>query len=156
MLHFAYGANMDRAIMGRHAPCAQPLGVASLKDHRFVITADGYASVEPARAVTVYGVVWRITPGDRIALDRWEDTASGLYGAETLQVLAAGSRRQAFVYVGRPRGYGKPRAGYMERVLAAAQAWNLPPRYVASLQHWLPAQPLHIAGSRNLKEFGWT
>jgi hypothetical protein len=155
MLHFAYGANMDRAIMRKHAPSAQPLGVASLKDHRFVVTADGYASVEPARTATVHGVVWRITPGDRVTLDRWECTASGQYRAEILQVLADGSRRPALVYVGRLRGHGKPRAGYMELVLAAARAWNFPPRYIASLQHWLPAQPLG-AGSRNLKEFGWT
>jgi hypothetical protein len=155
MLHFAYGANMDRAIMRKHAPGAQPLGVAALKDHRFVITADGYASVEPAFAATVYGVVWRITPGDRVRLDLWEGTASGQYRADMLQVLVSGSRRPVMVYVGRLGGHGKPRAGYMELVLAAARAWNLPLRYIESLQHWLPAQPLG-AGSRNLKEFGWT
>jgi cation transport regulator ChaC len=155
MLHFAYGSNMDRAIMRKHAPCATPLGVASLKNHRFVITTDGYASVEPARTATVYGVVWRITPSDRITLDRWERTASGHYRTETLQVLVAGSRRQALVYVARPRRVGRPKAGYMELVLAAARAWKLPQRYVASLQHWLPAQPWG-AGTRNLKEFGWT
>jgi hypothetical protein len=155
MLYFAYGANMERAIMRKHAPCAKPLGVAALKDHRFVITADGYASVEPARAAAVYGVVWRITSGDRITLDRWEGTASGLYRAEMLQVLVAGGGRLALVYVGRRRGFGKPRAGYMELVVAAARAWNLPPGYVASLQHWLPAQPLG-AGAYHLKEFRWT
>ena len=154
MLYFAYGSNMDRAIMRRHAPGAEPRGVASLKHHRFVITADGYASIEPARTTTVYGVVWRITSGDRITLDRWEGNASGQYRAEMLHVLAAASHRPALVYVGRPR-HGKPRAGYMELVLAAARAWNFPQGYIESLQHWLPARPLG-AGSRNLKEFGWT
>jgi cation transport regulator ChaC len=155
MLHFAYGSNMDRAVMRKHAPCAEPLGVAALKDYRFVITADGYASVELVRTAAVYGVVWRITPGDRITLDRWECTASGQYRAAMLQVLVAGSCRPALVYVGRPRGHGKPRASYMDLVLAAARSWKLPPRYVASLQHWVPAQPLG-AGARNLKKFGWT
>ncbi len=163
MLHFAYGSNMDRAIMRKHAPCAEPLGVASLKDHRFVITADGYASVEPARGATVYGVLWRLTPRDRVTLDLWECTASGQYRAEILRVQSAGKHQralvqalaQALVYVARPRRDGQPRAGYMELVLAAARIWNLPPLYIASLQHWLPAQPLG-AGARNLKEFGWT
>ena len=47
-LHFAYGANMNRAIMRRHARDAEPLGAAELAGHRFVITGDGYASVDLA------------------------------------------------------------------------------------------------------------
>jgi cation transport regulator ChaC len=155
MLHFAYGSNMDQAVMRRHAASAMPLGVGSLKDHRFVITTDGYASIEPARGGLVFGVMWRLTARDRITLDRWECMASGQYRVETLQVHIAGGVRRALVYVARPRGAGRPKAGYMELVLAAARAWNLPSDYVASLQHWLPARPLG-AGTRNLKEFGWT
>ena len=41
-LHFAYGANMSRAVMQKYAPGARPLGAAELADHRFVITADGF------------------------------------------------------------------------------------------------------------------
>lgn len=154
MLHFAYGSNMDRAIMRRHAPSAVPIGVAALQNHRFVITADGYASVEPARAQTVRGVLWRLGPRDRTMLDRWEGTASGQYRAETLQVQFGGARHPALVYIARPGRAGRPKAGYMELVLAAARAWKLPPRYIDSLQRWLPSQPLG-AGSRNLKKFGW-
>jgi hypothetical protein len=153
MLHFAYGSNMDRAVMRRHAPSAAPIGVASLNNHRFVITADGYASVEPAHAATVYGVLWRLKPRDRITLDRWESTASGQYRAEMLPVQIVEGRRPALVYIARPRRAGRPKAGYMELVLAAARAWNLPSGYIASLQHWL--SPLGV-GVRNLKEFGWT
>jgi hypothetical protein len=86
MLHFAYGANMHRAVMQRHAPAAKLIGVAALSNHRFVITADGYASVEPARAQSVHGVLWRITPRDRVTLDVWENVAGKLYRAETLPV----------------------------------------------------------------------
>jgi AIG2-like family len=155
MLHFAYGSNMHRAVMRRHAPNAEPVGVAALADHRFVITADGYASVEQARTHTVYGVLWRLTPRDRVALDGWENIAGGLYGAKTLPVVGAGRRVSALVYVARPRADGRPKAGYMELLIAAARAWNLPDDYIASLQRWLPAQPLG-AGGRNLKEFRWT
>lgn len=155
MLHFAYGSNMDRAIMRRHAPCAVPLGVASLSNHRFVITADGYASVKRAPAKTVYGVLWRLTPRDRVTLNAWESTASGQYGTVILPVLHAGRRFPALVYLARPRPDGCPRAGYLELVLAAARVWDLPAGYIATLQDWQPAQPLG-AGTRNLKEFGWT
>jgi Gamma-glutamyl cyclotransferase, AIG2-like len=155
MLHFSYGSNMHRAVMRRHAPNAEALGVASLADYRFVITADGYASVEPARTHTVHGVLWRLTPRDRVSLDAWENIAGGLYSAKILPVLSGGRRVPALIYLARPRDVGRPRAGYMELVLAAARAWNLPGDYIVSLQRWLPAQPLG-AGGRNLKEFRWT
>ena len=154
MLHFAYGSNMDRAIMRRHAPCAEPIGVAALANHRFVITADGYASVDPVRTQTVYGVMWQLTPRDRVTLDMWESIGSGMYCAKTLLVRRPGLCRPVLVYIARRRREGRPKAGYMELVLAAAGAWNLPSDYTASLQKWLPAQPLG-AGPRNLKEFGW-
>jgi hypothetical protein len=47
MLHFAYGSNMYRALMRKHAPAAEPIGVAQLANYRFIITGDGYASVKP-------------------------------------------------------------------------------------------------------------
>jgi hypothetical protein len=152
MLHFAYGANMDRAVMRKYAPAAEPLGAAALHNHRFVITADGYASVAPARASAVHGVLWHLTPRDRVTLDAWESVARGHYRAATLAVLQAGGRRPALVYVARPRPTGRPRAGYMELVIAAARAWNLPAEYIGALECWLPAQP-RSAGHRSLKEF---
>jgi AIG2-like family len=155
MLHFAYGANMDRAVMRKYAAAAEPLGVAALQHHRFVITADGYASVEPARASIVHGVLWRLAPRDRVTLDAWESVARGHYRAATLPVLRAGARRPALVYVARPRPIGRPRAGYMELVITAARAWNLPVDYIAALQRWLPKEP-RGAGHRNLKEFAWS
>src|SRR5579859_5389118 len=136
MLHFAYGANMDRAVMRKYAPGAEPLGVAALPQHRFIITADGYASVAPACASTVHGVLWRITVRDRVMLDVWESVACGHYRAALLPVRHAGLRRFALVYVARLRPVGRARAGYMELVSAAARAWNLPPAYINALQRW--------------------
>jgi hypothetical protein len=155
MLHFAYGSNMHRAVMGRHAPQAEPVGVAELAGYRFFITADGYASVAPARARAVWGVLWRLMPRDRVLLDSWENTASGLYRATMLPVRWAGRRRPALVYLARVSGEGRAKSGYMDLVVAAARAWNLPQPYIASLQHWLPTRPVG-AGARKLGEFRWT
>jgi len=154
MLHFAYGANMDRAVMRKYAPGAEPLGVAVLFHHRFIITADRHASVTPARASAVHGVLWRLTPRDRITLDAWESVACGHYCGKMLPVLHAGMRRSALVYVARPRPIDRARAGYMELVIAAARQWNLPPDYIAVLQRWQPKEP-RGAGHRSLKEFAW-
>jgi hypothetical protein len=149
-LHFSYGANMSRAIMRRHARDAEPLGVAELAGHRFVITGDGYASVEPARAQTVHGVLWRITPRDRVTLDAWENVSAGLYRAETVPVRHAGELMLALVYFARPRGEGRPKPGYIELVIAAAREWNLPPRHIRALEAWLELRPLGV-GNRKLE-----
>jgi AIG2 family protein len=149
MLHFAYGSNMHRAVMRRHAPCAEPIGVARLAHHRFIITADGYASVEPARGQVVHGVMWRLTPRDRVTLDAWENIAGGLYRAATRPVVQAQRRRMALIYIARRRPAGRPKPGYMEIVVKAARAWKMPPAYIASLQEWVPTRPLG-AGHRKL------
>ncbi|HEX4408386.1 MAG TPA: gamma-glutamylcyclotransferase family protein [Xanthobacteraceae bacterium] len=149
MLHFAYGSNMHRAVMGKHAPTATPLGVAELADHRFVITADGYASVVPARAASVYGLLWRLTPRDRVTLDLWENIAGGLYRAETAPVHYDGRHVPALIYFARERPEGEPKAGYMEIVLAAANDLEFSTDYIASLRQWLPTR-VSGAGHRKL------
>ena len=146
---------MSRAVMRKHAPGAEPIGAAVLANYRFIITADGYASVEPMRAAAVHGVLWRLTPRDRAGLDAWESVAGGSYRAATLAVHRARRRQMALVYLARPCGIGRAKSGYVELVVAAALAWDLPPDYVASLQQWLPVNPIG-SGVRKLGEFEWT
>ena len=141
--------------MRKHAPLAAPLGVATLANYRFVITADGYASIEPKRAESVFGVLWQLSPRDRATLDAWENIARGLYRATTLPVQQGGRRRNALIYLARPSGSGRPKAGYMEIVIAAALEWQLPQTYIDALRRWLPKRSA-AAGPRDLKEFGWT
>jgi hypothetical protein len=151
-LHFAFGANMSRAVMRRYAPGARAFGVAELLGYRFVITADGYASVEPAPAETVHGVLWRLTPRDRVSLDTWENVAAGLYRAEMLSVRSAGRSVRALVYVARPGAEGRPKPGYMELVIAAAREWELPVDHLAALQRWSAARSLG-SDARKIGEF---
>jgi hypothetical protein len=155
ILHFAYGANMSRAVMRKHAPEAEPIGVAALRAYCFVISADGYASVVPKRTETIYGVLWRVSPRDRVTLDAWENVAAGLYRAETVPVQQAGRRHAALIYVARPGDAGRAKAGYMELVIAAALEWQLPQAYIASLRRWSPPDSAG-AGPRKLREFRWT
>jgi cation transport regulator ChaC len=155
MLHFAYGSNMSRVVMRRHAPDAEPVGAARLPGYRFVIAANGYASVAPRRGGTVHGVLWRLTPRDRVTLDVWESVAAGEYGVAILPVDHAGCRRRALVYVARRRCAGAAKPGYMDVVIAAAREWQLPEAYIASLLRFVPKRPLGAA-TRKFGEFGWT
>jgi hypothetical protein len=148
--HFAYGSNMSRVVMRRHAPDAEPIGVAALANHRFLITAHGHASVAPLLSRTVYGVLWRITPRDRVTLAAWENIAGGLYRAAILPVRQAGQRRPALVYLARSQVEAPPQAGYMEVVVAAALEWQLPLPYIEELRSWSLRRP-HRLGA-----FRWT
>jgi AIG2 family protein len=134
MLHFAYGSNMDRRLMWRRCPGARVVSGAVLRDHRFIITRDGYASVVAARGALVHGLLWHLTPRDLAALNAYENIDAGLYRAASLSVQAAGRSLRALVYLGRSGVPGRPRLGYMELVAAAAREAGLPADYVANLE----------------------
>ena len=65
--------------MRQRCPGAKMIGTATLRRHRFIIMANGYASVVPASSSEVHGILWRVTPRDLVALDAYEDVAGGLY-----------------------------------------------------------------------------
>jgi hypothetical protein len=136
MRYFAYGSNMSRTLMRAHCPNAQPIGPGVLDGWRFLVTTSGYASIAPASGHRVHGVLWRLTPRDLAALNTYEGVDSGLYRSRIMPVRAGGRRMSALVYVGRTAPAGRPKPGYLEMVLAAAQAWALPPDYVAGLRRW--------------------
>jgi gamma-glutamylcyclotransferase (GGCT)/AIG2-like uncharacterized protein YtfP len=137
-LHFAYGSNMSRARMRPRCGAAREIGTGMLEGYRFIITADGYASVLPAPGRIVHGLVWQLTPRDLAALDAYESLNTGLYRAVTLPVRHGGAHAPALVYVGRSRVPGRPRPGYLEEVLAAARDLGFPPTYVRALARWAP------------------
>lgn len=140
MLHFAYGSNMDLAMMERRCPTARLEGRAALPGYRFMIMCEGYASVAAAPGACVYGVLWRLAARDLAALNAYERIDGGLYRAVTLPVVAERRRRAALVYVAASRARGRPRSGYLELVVAAAGAAALPPAYVRELaRHGLRA-----------------
>jgi len=140
-LHFAYGSNMSRALMRPRCGAAREIGTGVLEGYRFIITADGYASVLPAPGGIVHGLVWRLTPRDLAALDAYESLGTGLYRAVTLPVRRGGAHVPALVYVGRSRVPGRPRPGYLADVLAAARELGFPPPYVRALARWAAGGP---------------
>jgi gamma-glutamylcyclotransferase (GGCT)/AIG2-like uncharacterized protein YtfP len=137
-LYFAYGANMDVAAMAMRCPGAKVIGIARLPRHRFFITADGYVSVMRAPNSTVHGVLWELVLSNVRALDRFEEVDRGLYAKIQQPVICETGPRRALVYVGLNAAPGKPRPGYMEEVLASAQAHQLPPAYVTEIARYLP------------------
>src|SRR5262245_10202659 len=116
-LYFAYGSNMSRTLMRRHCPAAKEIGIGQLAGFRFFITTDGYASIVPKSGETVHGVLWRLTPRDLAALNAYESIDSGMYSRTVLSVRAGSRRVAAMVYIGRARGTGMPKPGYLDLVV---------------------------------------
>ncbi len=144
-LYFAYGANMDVAAMARRCPSSRPLGLARLPRHRWIISADGYANVlrDPRRQVV--GMLWELALSDVPALDRFEDVPR-LYRKVTQPVISPAGIRRALVYLGRSTEPGRPRAGYLEDVLSAAEAAGLPKACLDEMRGFGMVKPAAPAG----------
>ena len=140
-LYFAYGANMDAAAMASRCPVSRLVGGGHLPRHRFIIMREGYASVVRDPARTVWGVLWDLALDDVPALDRYEGVAGGLYAKANLPVTTGAGVRRALIYLGRSTAPGRPRPGYLDAVLAAAQAARLPPAYRREIRGWLRGPP---------------
>jgi cation transport regulator ChaC len=137
--YFAYGSNMDRAQMRHRCPGAVVVGTARLRGHRFLINRRGVASVVPAVARDVYGVLWDIPLPHERALDNYEGIAVGWYYKTVVEVEAlAGDTQSALIYIACEQVEGLSRHGYMQRIVAAAEDFSLPQAYVRELRAWLP------------------
>ncbi len=159
-LYFAYGSNMDVAGMAQRCPGAKPLGVARLARHRFALMAEGYATIARDPRAEVWGVLWSLSLADVRPLDAYEDVASGLYSKAIQPVIKlAGGSAQALVYIGRvTRGPVRQRAeaAYLENVVRAGLAWNLPDAYLRgmaamgakSLKDIIASEPLPVPAPR--------
>lgn len=136
-LYFAYGANMDVAGMAARCPRSRPLGRARLASHRFLVMAEGFASVAPDQRTSVHGVLWDLALCDVPALDRFEEISRGLYKKFQLPVLREPfGAACALVYVGHWTQPGAPAPDYLAGVVAAARFWALPAAYVAYLENF--------------------
>jgi len=139
VLYFAFASNMVAAQMAERCPGAEPRGVAALEGHRFRIGRRGYATVIGEPGASVYGVLWDLSPQHEAALDVYEGVRHGLYRKVWLSVrLADGTEQRAIVYVDGDAARGNAVAGYMEKVVSAAEAHGLPTAYIDELRSWLP------------------
>lgn len=139
-LYFAFASNMVAAQMAERCLGAEARGIAVLEDHRFSIGRRGYATVIGEPGATVHGILWDLSPQHEAALDVYEGVRQGLYRKVwlTVRLVADGSEQRAIVYVAGDPARGNAVAGYLEKVVAAAEAHGLPAAYVDELRGWLP------------------
>lgn len=84
IITFAYGSNMPAARIRARCPSAVAMGVAELRGYELrwhKISNDGSGKADivqsDAEGVSVFGVLYRISPDDKAALDRAEGLGHG-------------------------------------------------------------------------------
>jgi len=134
--YFAYGSNMDPEQFRSRCPQSRVLGPATLADHRFIITTRGYASIEPHVGSLVHGVLTALTEADEAALDSFEGVRHCIYRKDSMVVGLDGGELTALVYVDNETAHGRPKPGYLERVLRGARHHGFPPHAVQEIEAW--------------------
>jgi hypothetical protein len=125
---------MDPVHMARECPGAARAGPAILKGYRFGIAHAGYGTARPDSGSLIRGVLWRLTPSDEAALDRFEAVPEGLYYKSVLTVSGEGGDQDAMLYRAANPAPGTPVAGYLERIIEVAESLEFPSDYVDELR----------------------
>ncbi|MCJ1361169.1 hypothetical protein MMC16_000267 [Acarospora aff. strigata] len=71
-LYLAYGSNLRLSQMEKRCPSSPYVGVALLRDWRWIINTRGYANIVPSPGDVVYGLVYKLTEEDEGRLDAKE------------------------------------------------------------------------------------
>lgn len=138
--YFAYGSNMDTVQMRDRCASSLILENAQLAGFRFIINSRGVATVVSDDLSTIHGVLWQISEEDEARLDRYEGVEFGTYSKEYVRVTTeeGDGPTRALVYLAADSKEGKPRNGYIEKIIEAARRGDLPDSYVADLEKWAP------------------
>ena len=132
--YFSYGANMDPVHMARECPGAVRVGPAILQGYRFGIARAGYGTARPEPGSLIRGVLWRLTPSDEAALDRFEGVPEGLYYKSVLTVTGEDGDQDAMLYRASDPARGRPVPGYLERIVEVSESLQFPPEYIEELR----------------------
>ena len=131
--YFAYGANIVAADMASRCPAAREIGAVVLPEWRFRLARSGYATIVPAPRTRVVGVLWSLTSECERILDEFEEIGGGLFRRDSIVVAG----EPALVYLATETAPARALTGYLEAVIAAAEARGFPADYVSELRGWL-------------------
>ena len=135
-LYFAYGSNINQEQMEFRCNNALPVAIAYVKNFRFVINSNGVATIIPASASVVRGVLWQISKSDEDELDIYEGVSSNLYTKENCNVSVGYENIDALVYIASNSEFGKPRKNYLETIIDGIVSFNGDKDWLDEVQSW--------------------
>ena len=130
--YFAYGSNMDEALIAERCPSATDPRPGRLEDFRleFNVYSDrwggGAANLEPDPSSYVWGVVWQLDPEDFKHLDTFSGHPT-FYRRERVVAMTDDGQVECMTYrVAHQHGYVRPTEEYLSRVRTAIVHHGLP------------------------------
>ena len=134
--YFAYGSNMNTAQVKERCSDHKVVGTGSLDGFRFIINSRGVATVIPMENRSVLGVIYEISESDEANLDANEGVDYGTYLKEQVHVQTGNEIRDCLIYIAADSELGRPRPGYLQKILGGAEAFNLAGEYIEELRSW--------------------
>lgn len=133
-LYFGYGSNLWLDQMKRRCPSSKYIGIATLRDWKWIINNRHVANIIPSPGDIVYGMIYSLTPKDEEALDGFESVPYA-YVKNIFEVeMADGEKVDSLVYVDVKRlDEDTPRAEYVGRMnyaISDALEKGIPKDYV--------------------------
>ncbi|MFQ5469203.1 MAG: gamma-glutamylcyclotransferase family protein [Gammaproteobacteria bacterium] len=144
LLYFAYGSNMHPRRMKKRAPHSQFVCTATLHRYKLYFHKKGKDESGKCNAYftdnpfhRVFGVVYRISASDKLALDKVEGLGSG-YDAAKIDVFANNHYSHVFAYLANPDYIDDqliPFSWYKQLVIQGAGIHGFPASYVKRIQN---------------------
>ncbi len=135
-LYYAYGSNMSTRRLRERVESAQAIGTARLRGKRWACNKLGRDGTGKANLVDdptglVWGVLWRIDPGEWPRIDRFE---GGYQRVEVHVETVDGGEHRALTYVSeRLTQRPVPSAPYRDWLLEGAREHGLPDAWIELL-----------------------
>jgi hypothetical protein len=133
-LYFAFGITLDPARMTELCPKAKRIDIGRLPRHRLVVMPGGQSSIARDPRHEVMGIVFDVSFGEMMLLDRQAGRAHKL----NQPIILPGGAKRALLHVA--QGSGSAPSPLDRQLLAkAARAAGLPESYVYEIEHGEPA-----------------
>lgn len=164
--YFAYGSNMLTERLRARCPsaCARSVGFVRGYDLLFAkrsIDGSGKAALimpsDRASMLKVFGVLFEISEGDRIELDRCEGDGYDRDGQVSVNLVDGGGPQQVTSYIAQPAAIEaglEPYEWYMALVIAGARQHGLPEDYIGCLDKVPSVEDSHANRPRRIEALG--
>lgn len=138
-LYFAYGSNMDLALMKQRCPASELIDIGKLIGYRLDFThyssgwESGVADIVSDNEYEVWGLVYQLSKSDLDSLDRHEGYPDIYNRFKTVIITRNNIKANVWVYSVVTKGNFKPTKAYLDIIKTSASIYQFPSNYIEYL-----------------------